>query len=186
MDTLKTSLTDTDYDIIVRPRLAEYPSIKLLYSDNSALDVCIFKIMLRKPKYVSDNYKKRWKTGLGGEMALGKYLNEPFVNLNPKRGPFYVDATLNKLGLDVDITTAEVGKFPIIRKRPKYPSIIVIRAENYYYIAGLATADILDKYQLKQVDANGKTIKEAKPVFYGFEHLIPFKDKDELKKIIKG
>ena len=75
----------------------------------------------------------------------------------------------------VGIKTVEKGKYPVIFKKNEYSQIICVRDDvipNLVFICGLATADVLNKYQDDNLILNPKLrSRGVKTGFYGFEYL---------------
>lgn len=79
-------------------------------------------------------------------------------------------------GYSVGIKTVEYGKFPLIFKKNDYPQIICILDPSHYgtvLVCGLATADVLNKYQDDDLILDSKLkARGTKTGFYGLEHLL--------------
>lgn len=130
--------------------------------------------------------KKRWTTGISGELAVEKLLGIQFFNWSIGRSQDFNASDLSKYGLDVGVKTVEYGKFPIIHKKVKRPEIIVVKKGNRFFVCGLATTRVLEIYQDDELVLSPKLrARNVKTGFYGFEHLIPFHTLTELKTILQ-
>ena len=132
---------------------------------------------------------KRWMNGLLGERAVENYINKKFVDLSIGDSKQYHVSDMSKLGIQCGIKTVEIGKFPIIFKVSKMPEIIVIKESEYnYHICGVATTEVLNKYQSEDFILSENLRKRGtKTAFYGFEHLIsPIKLKKRFSNEIHG
>jgi len=134
------------------------------------------------------NESKRWRTGVGGELAFEKYINKSFVDLSIGNSKKYHTPDLNKLGLSVGIKTVEYGKYPLIFKSSHKPEIIIIKLNNIKFsILGLATVKTLNKYQDdNKVLSKSLRSRGTKTGFVGFHMLKPFKTFDELCELVQN
>ena len=139
--------------------------------------VDVIKIKKNEDHHFIDNSQeeKRWKNGFLGEFAVEKFLGQKFVDLTIGSSKKYFIPDLSSLGIDWGIKTVEKGKFPIIFKKSFKDEIIVIKkSDKEFFICGLATKEILDKYQSDELILSpGLRSKGTKTGFYGFKHLIP-------------
>jgi hypothetical protein len=144
--------------------------------------------------YVRNRDPKRQRnrdgTGKVGEMAVEVLLDEYFADLEvgPSSAKYNV-ADLEPIGLDVGVKTKMWPSHPIVNKYPSRPEIICFRSPriiNRVMVAGLATVEVLQKYQDDSL-LNKKWISNDKKTgFYGIKHLKPFKDRDELECLLNG
>ncbi len=130
---------------------------------------------------------KRFTTGFLGEAALEKLFNINIIDWSIGYSGLYHIPDIP--GYRVGIKTVERNKFPIIFKKNDYPQIICIRSiqySNLIFVCGLATADVLNKYQDDSLilDSNLRA-RGTKTGFYGFEHLIPISTINDLSKYKK-
>ena len=135
----------------------------------------------------SNKEAKRFTTGLLGEAALEKVLGISIIDWSIGDSNKY--HTPDIPGYNVGIKTVERNKFPIIFKKNHYPQIICIksdRRDDLIFVCGLATKDILNRYQDDNLilDPNLRS-RNTKTGFYGFEHLIPIRSLDELSNYKK-
>lgn len=132
------------------------------------------------------NESKRWKTGIGGELALEQFIGKPFVDLSIGDSKDYHIPDLHKLGLNVGIKTVEYGKYPIIFKVSRKPEIIILKiGENKFSILGLAVVDILNNYQDdNKILSPSLKARGTKTGFIGLHMLKRFNSFDELKKLL--
>jgi hypothetical protein len=128
--------------------------------------------------YFRDNNKmsKRFLTGVLGEVAVEELIHKQFVNWTVGAAKFYNKADLTKLNLNIGIKTVEMGKLPVIHKKPKRPEIINLKVnDHFFYICGLATRETLLKYQDDDGILSPALRKKGnKTAFYGFSELIKF------------
>lgn len=125
--------------------------------------------------HIVDNMRerKRFTTGFLGEAALEKVLGIPIIDwtIGDSRSYHVPDIP----GYSVGIKTVEYGKFPIIFKRNYYPQIICIadtKKAGSVYVCGIASIDILNKYQDDSLILDNKLrIRGTKTGFYGFDYL---------------
>lgn len=171
------------------------PMLKLVILSKEKRDEVIDfvkKVVFEKTK--EDHHKidsgqeeKRWYTGFCGEVALGEFLGEDFVDLTIGDSKGYHVSDLSNLGLDIGVKTVEKGKFPIIFKNNKTPQIIIIKeSDSRFTISGLATTDVLNKYQSDDLILSPALRKRGtKTGFYGFEKLLNFESISDLKMMTK-
>lgn len=130
--------------------------------------------------------RKRWKTGISGELAVEKLLGIRFFNWSIGHSRDYNTSDLLSYGLNVGVKTVEYGKFPIIHKKVIRPEIIVVKKGNRFFVCGLATTRVLKLYQDDDLILSPKLrARNVKTGFYGFEHLVPFRTLLELKTILR-
>jgi len=136
----------------------------------------------------SGQEEKRWYTGFCGESALEQFLGEEFVDLSVGNSNGYHVSDLSKLNLDIGVKTVEKGKFPIIFKKNRTPQIIVIKDSNSRFtIAGLATPEILNKYQSDELILSpALRARGTKTGFYGFKFLKKFDSISDLKMMTRS
>ncbi len=130
---------------------------------------------------------KRFTTGFLGEAALEKLLGISIIDWSIGYSGLY--HTPDIPGYRVGIKTVEHGKFPIIFKKNPYSQIICIKSTQYnnlVFVCGLATSDVLNKYQDDNLilDPNLRA-RGTKTGFYGFEHLVPIHSLNGLSKYKK-
>jgi hypothetical protein len=161
--------------------------------DIKRIDHFIKDIKLIKPSenhHKSDNSSlyQRFFTGTLGELALEKFLGvDGIVNWDVGDSKDFHKSDLKRIGLSVGIKTVRYGQFPVIFKKNYNHEIIMIRWQSrYVYVCGLAKKEILNKYQSDDLIVDPK-LKErgTKTGFYGFEHLLPIGNLDNLKQISK-
>ena len=134
----------------------------------------------------SFNEAKRWRTGTGGEMALGQYIGKDFVDLTVGDSNDYHVPDLSSIGLNVGIKTVELGKYPIIFKRSEKPEIIIIRIDDEKFcILGVASPEDLNKYQSDdEILSPSLKARGTKTAFTGLYKVKPFSNYEELIKLI--
>jgi len=177
------------YNYLVDSRLNEHNTVKLL--DTNRLD-CFIKDVIAKKKseshHKSDPHNEayRWRTGMGGEMALEQYLGKSFVDFSIGDSEDYHVPDLSKLGLNVGIKTVERGKYPVIFKRSEKPEIVILRlSDDTFGILGLVTPEDLNKHQSdEEILSPALRARGTKTAFVGLHTITPFRDFDELTKLI--
>jgi hypothetical protein len=172
---------------IVSPCLLQTNKVSLSNEEVTIISNFTKKIVSAKMneshhKIDGSNEQKRWMTGIGGEIALGKFINKPFVDLSIGQSNDYFSPDLKSIGLNVGVKTVEFGKFPIIFKKSFKPEIIVVKKNDFdFYICGLASVDILNKFQSESLILSpALRARGTKTGFYGFQHLLKFNTLNEL------
>lgn len=182
-----------DYNTHVKPFSSNFNLIKIENDDIKKIDQFIKEVRIAKKSekhHEVDNRSlyQRFFTGTLGELALEKFLGvEGIVDWTVGNSEEYSRSDLKGIGLDIGIKTVRYDSFPIIFKKNFKDQIIMIRwKSNYVYICGLAKRNILNKYQSDELIKDSKLRERGtKTGFYGFEHLVQFKDLDDLKSIGK-
>lgn len=130
----------------------------------------------------------RFYTGFLGEAAIEQVFGVETIDWSCGNSKKYNVPDLRKIGLEVGVKTSELYNFPIIFKENNYPQIINIRANNCIYICGLATVEVLNKYQDDKLILSPNLRKKGtKTGFYGFDSLISLKginNINELRQLI--
>lgn len=146
--------------------------------DQQVKKLCSRKI--KEHRYQIDHKRLgyRYTTGLLGEAALEEFLGVPIIEWEVGDSDTYnhPDIPNTKIG----IKTVRYGKCPLIWQKNYYSQIICIISpynENEVWICGLATKEILNKYQSREYVLNPEARKTA---FYGFEHLLPVPSYEEM------
>lgn len=177
------------YNYLVNKLITPDNTIKLL--DTIKLDEFIKGIVTKKMseahhKVDSGNEAYRWRTGMGGELALEQMLGRPFVDLSIGDSNDYHVPDLSKLGLEVGIKSVERGKYPVIFKRSTKPEIVILRlADDTFSILGVALVEDLNKYQDDtQILSPSLRTRGTKTAFTGLHKLKGFNSLDELIKLI--
>ena len=131
---------------------------------------------------------KRFYTGTMGERAIEKLFGVSFIDWSIGHSNTYNIADLRSLGINVGIKTVEMHKFPIVHKVAHRPELICIkRTEDTIILCGLATIDVLTRYQDDDLILSpALRNRGTKTGFYGFEHLIGIKTLEDVKKAIKN
>jgi hypothetical protein len=189
---LKTqTLNKLIYNYLINNLITPENTVKLL--DTSKLDEFIKNIVAKKMaeahhKIDSGNEAYRWRTGMGGELALEQLLGKPFVDLSIGVSDDYHVPDLSKLGLDVGIKSVERGKYPVIFKRSEKPEIVILRlADDTFSVLGLALVEDLNKYQDdSQILSPALRARGTKTAFTGLHKLKGFNNLDELMGLIQN
>ena len=177
------------YNYLVNNLITSDNTVKLL--DTSKLDEFIKNIVTKKMaeshhKVDSGNEAYRWRTGMGGELALEQLLKKKFVDLSIGDSDDYHIPDLSKLGLDVGIKSVERGKYPVIFKRSEKPEIVILRlADDTFSILGLALVEDLNKYQDDNyILSPALRARGTKTAFTGLHKLKQFSNYEELIKLL--
>lgn len=128
---------------------------------------------------------KRFRTGQTGEVALGNFIGYKIADFDVGRSKRFGHPDLIKIGIPAGVKCSTYFSCPLVPIKPCCCEVICIKTStNSSVICGVATPDVLRKYSsLAYVhDYHANTINK-KIGFYGFKHLIPFKNYDELKAI---
>jgi len=176
------------------PLLAEMPVIIFSEADAARIKERSDAIAGRK---ASEGHHKvdyamreeRFNTGVIGEIALEQYLDIKFADLEVGPSTKFHVPDMKGFGLNIGVKTSCLFKnnTAMIPRAGKdhnlEPQIIMVRlGSRTAVVAGYATTEVLrtyrDDFYLKDDRA-----KDRKTGFYGYEHLIPFKNLEELKRI---
>lgn len=166
------------------------PDMKIKKIEEFVTDLIVKKE--KEAHHLSDNRSHfiRYFTGTLGEVALEEYLGfEGIVDWEIGNSEDFHKSDLRAVGLNVGVKTVRNGYFPIIFKKSFSPEIIMIKknsVDNIVYLCGFATKDILNKYQSDDLIIDQELRKRGtKTGFYGFNHLQPFKNFEELSYLTK-
>jgi len=183
-----------DYNTFIKPFSNNFKLITL--DDNELEKVRVFVSSVIKAKSGENHYRidnnskfKRFFNGMIGEVAIEKLLGMQgkIIDWSIGNSNDYHKPDLSSLGVKVGVKTVEYGLFPIVFKTSYYPEIINIAyKKKYVYICGVASQNILNTYQDDSLIKDEKLRKRGtKTGFYGFEHLKPFSNLEELNNICK-
>ena len=131
-----------------------------------------------------DNNKefKRFFTGYLGEAALEKLFGIKIIDWTIGDSAIYHVPDIP--GYSTGIKTVEYGKFPVIFKNNFYSQIICVtgpETKGLVYICGLATKEVLNKYQDIDLILDPNLRKRGtKTGFYGFDHLLPVRSIEDI------
>lgn len=180
-----TTLNKLIYSYQTKRLITPTNTVKL--KDSTKLDEFVKAIVTKKKAEVhhqSDpfNEASRWRTGMGGEMALEQFLGVSFVDTSVGNSDEYHVPDLSKLGLNVGIKTVEYGKYPVIFKHSERPEIIILRLDDETFsILGLATKEVLNNHQDdNQILSPSLMARGTKTGFIGFYKLKSFNNLQEL------
>ena len=182
----------SEFNHFIFPYFKNFALVRLEDSDIRKVEEFVPRLIEKKlseshHRIDSNMEYKRWVNGILGECAVEKYIRRTFIDWSIGDSKKYHVSDLSKLGIKCGIKTVQAGKLPIIFKRAKEPEIIVIQESLYnYYICGVATEKVLNKYQSDEFVKSGRLrSRGTKTAFYGFEHLIsPVKLKERFKNEI--
>ena len=177
------------YEYMTNSLISDEYIVTLL--NRTILDDFVRGIMEKKKEekhHIADPYNeaKRWRTGMGGELALEQFINKRFADLTIGDSNNYHVPDLSALGLNIGIKTVELGKYPVIFKRSDKPEIIILKLDsNRYCILGLVTVEILNKFQDDSVILSPSLkARGTKTGFVGLHSVKRFKNYEELVKLI--
>ena len=180
-----------NYETNIKPFAHNFVKVKISEDNYIKADSFAKKIISAKSKekhYIIDNDSlyKRFLTGTLGELALEQFLDiKGIVNWEIGESIKYNSPDLRGIGLEIGLKSVNYGLFPIIFNNSYYPEIINIVYKDYVYICGLATVDVLNKYQsIDLIKSTKLKARGTKTGFYGFDKLKTFNTLEELKKII--
>jgi len=182
------------YDTHVKPFGKNFQLVEIDPLTINRIDEFAKSIINEKQKeshHQMDNkaHYKRYYTGTLGEAALEKYLNVTgIIDWSIGHSIKYHQPDLKGIGINAGIKTVDYGLFPVVFKKSFSSEVIMIRwKERFVYICGLATPDIIHKYQsldlIKDPRLRNRGVKTG---FYGFEHLKKFNNIDELKALTQN
>jgi len=181
-----------NYETHVKPFSDNFIRVKIdkvnyIKAENFVKELVVAKSKESHHKVDNDSTYKRFLTGTLGELALEKLLStEGIVDWGIGDSVKYHSPDLKGIGLKVGVKSVNYGLFPIIFNKSYSPEIINIVYKNYVYVCGLATVDVLNKYQtIDLVKSSKLKSRGTKTGFYGFDKLKTFSTFDELKKIVK-
>lgn len=150
----------------------------------------IIEAKMKESEYQFDGnrLKKRYTTGIIGEMAVLKILGIDYTKVNIDIGDtkYFQFADLKEFGFNrVGVKTVEYGKAPIVFKRNRDYQIIVVIKDNYALVCGIATPRVLDTYSTDELilDQNLRA-KGNKTGFYGFDHLFTIRSRNDLERFV--
>ena len=179
------------YSYLTNSLICSERTVTLTENNTKRLDEFVKNVMIKKKNeshHIVDSFNeaKRWRTGTGGEMALGQYIDKEFVDLTIGESNDYHVPDLSSIGLNVGIKTVELGKYPIIFKHSEKPEIIIIRLnDEKFCILGVATPEDLNKYQSDdEILSPSLKARGTKTAFTGLYKIKPFSNYEELVKLI--
>ncbi len=184
----KSYVAGRKYSVDCEKYLSQFVRISVTEKDMEVLKgFCssIEEAKMKEKHYQIDdeNIFDRFKTGVGGELAVGKYLGVDTLNLTIGVSHFYNSGDLTGLGIDCGVKSVEIGKYHVIHAKPTRPEIMVIKETDLdFLICGLATVPIMRKYSDTNLIIDSKLrARETKTGFYGYQYLLPFKSIEQLK-----
>ncbi len=175
-------------------------SPKIFISNEERSNVMDFVRKFKSAKRQEKNHRidddqqfQRFLNGFLGEYALEKFLGVQFRDDTVGQSSKYNQSDLKSIGIQSGVKTFRKGNYPTVLRQFNGYQILVCTESvfndnkepigTYAYICGLAHKDVLDKYSSVDLISN-KKLKErnVKAGFYGFDHLVPFHNIEELKK----
>ena len=155
--------------------------IKVYIDDKKVKEIEYFvsKLILEKKSELHHmidgfNETKRFVTGFMGEAAMEILLKAEITDYTIGNSMVYHVSDLKKCGYDVGIKTVEYGKFPVIFKKSQRPEIFLIKkGKNDLYVCGLATVELLKKFQDDDLILSPSLRKKGtKTCYYNFKDLL--------------
>lgn len=179
-----------NYESHVKPFADKFIRIKISRENIKKADEFVKELIKAKSKEShhkidNDSQYKRFFTGTLGELALEQYFGiEGVVDWHIGDSVKYHSPDLENIGLKIGIKSVNYGLFPVIFVNSYYPEIINIVYNDYVYICGVATKEILNTYQsIDLIKSKKLKARGTKTGFYGFEQLKTFDNLEELKLI---
>ena len=166
------------FNDIVLPLMQNFQEVSLSEEEMTQIESFADEVIkAKKSEYHHQidghNEKKRFVTGLCGEMALSKVLGFDIIDWNIGNSKKFHHPDIP--GYNVGVKTVEWGKFPIVFKNSHYPEIICIRGvknPNKVLICGIATPDMIKEHQSDDLILSPSLrARGTKTGFYGFNAL---------------
>lgn len=168
---------------------------RVLIDDNKSYQIKMFAKQLAAAKQKEQHHQRdnrsganRFATGLMGEAAVEKLLGIDIIDWSIGNSENYHIPDIP--GYNVGIKTVEKNRFPIIFKRNDYPQIICIhsdRIDNLVFVCGLATPDVLNRYQSDELILDSRLRERGtKTGFFGFEHLQQVRSLEDISNFKKN
>jgi hypothetical protein len=182
------------YETHAKPFSADFIHIEVSDEDVKKIDEFVKLVIIKKKSeshHQNDkgSHYKRYYTGILGEVAMEKFFGiTGIVDWSVGDSEKYYVPDLRNIGLEVGIKTAYYGAFPIVFKKNFLNEIILIRwKDRHIYICGLATVNVLNKYQSDELILDDNLRKRGtKTGFYGFSYLKKFSSLNELKQLLEN
>lgn len=153
-----------------------FTAIKLGYTDQVKIREAVFEALKVKSmfelrdKFEGEAFFESFSKKIYGVMAVEKCLNIDVINweqINPKT--YIPEIEIN--GTLYNVLTCGNGNLPLIERINKRPAIITVAmSDEYINICGVASIDILNKYQNDKL-AGGLLSRGDKTAFVGFKFL---------------
>ena len=181
-------MDDFSYEDLVVSHADNYTRVFVPEEKMKRINALVDLIVERKQKekiHQIDNNKerKRFFNGLLGEAAIEELFGINVIDWSVGDSKDYNYPDIKVCG--VGIKTVERDKFPIIYKKNYYPQIMCVisdKVKNLVWVCGLATTDILNKYQSESLILDKKlAARGIKTGFYGFDKLKKITCVDDLK-----
>jgi hypothetical protein len=182
----------------------KYKEVYITDAEFKALDEFAWKVAEYKKKEQADTYKDKsvvWMhntflIGICAEWGVLKHTNHSWdvLDIGIGRVKSYTEPDLRYAGLPFGVKSSKIGNAPMVYPDHKQDEIICA-AKPYYgkqneetgeyiitkiwkiYICGIATAEVIRKYQSPDYILNKNTEQsKVKNGFYGYDYLEPLKD----------
>jgi hypothetical protein len=143
-----------------------------------------------------NSFIKREVTGRLGEMALERLLGVAFCDWSVGSERDNSAPDLRPIGFEGGVKSSSIlvniPNVPLVKIYPNCPEVITVLRPNLYHhefgdlvsICGLATREVMMRYS--SIDLiRSRVIRDGnwKTGFYGFEHLLPFTNLEELRNL---
>ena len=160
------------------------PETKIARIKQLAMEIAVEKGKERQHQVDGRGAFRRQFTGLLGEAALEEYFGIELIDYSVGNSSKYRAASLQRVGLNVGITTVENWKFPIIYKNPYHPELICVkRKDNEVVLFGYASVDVLKQYQSDAFILDERLRQRGtKSAFYGFSELLNVESLEDLRR----
>lgn len=166
------------YKYQVEDNLKNFVKINIDFKDIKKANNFVNELIEKKKQeshHIRDfkSMHKRFMNGILGEIAIEKFTNKKFIDWTIGDSKKYTYSDLKPLGLKIGVKTSTYGTYPLIARKNNESQIIVLKyfKDNEFYICGIATKDVLNKYQSDEF-VNDKNAIKNKTAFYGFRELI--------------
>lgn len=181
------------YETHIKPYAKDFVHIEVDDHSITKINDFVANIILQKKKEAhhlidEQSHFKRYYTGTLGEVAMEIFLGVAgIVDWTIGSSEDYNVPDMKKIGVNAGIKTVNYGSFPVVFKKNFSSQIMMIRwKEKHVYICGLATPELLNKYQSDELILDRKLRERGtKTGFYGFEQLKKFATKEELVALLK-
>lgn len=188
------AIFEPSYHNWVIPVQENFPRVTLSGSEITRLDEFVEQVTEKKKtesRYSRDPEKmaKRFTTGFGAEMALGKIIDMDILDWRVGQAACFDVGDLSTINLPrIGVKAIEYGprdrKFPIVHARPGKSEVLFFkhREKHVYMLCGVYTPDVLEKYTDRSLiwDDN---IPLNKTCFYGIPFGRTFSCYSELENI---
>lgn len=182
------------YENWVTPVMESFPRVMLSAEDVKRLDAFVQLVIEKKKeekRYKEDpeSMGKRFTTGFGAEMAVGKLIGMNILDYRVGDAILFKVGDLSTINLPfIGVKAIEYkpdrNKFPIVHTHATKSEILCFKhpEKHLYMVCGLYTPDILEKYSDRSLIWDPK-IPLSKTCFYGIPFRKTFEDYYDLEKL---